>query len=777
MHAQAATDCRSQHQLNLRLLRFTASPQREEPVMLAQDLLAAKRPVDALQVVEAAMERDPDDSDLLLTLGVALFRSGEVEWARRVLVKAVSADEEWAEPWRWLGETLIEAGDRDRGVQALIRAQALDGSDSQVAQILRRLARQDEVGAQIARFFARPELVDPALLLQDLIEDERFDDATKVLGIALADEDDDPDLLLLKGRVERARGQLEAAKDSFERATELDPGWAEAWTELEELYLEGGDEDGAREVARHRQAAQQQAEEHARAASIARENQRAAKRVAEERRAAAEAAAEEKRAADAGAVVQLTTKLTTVRDEKASAEELSARDRITIDTDGAMDALIEMQIEVQLDSFDEEAAEDSIEMHIEVQLDGLDDAIALEAHAQAQAAAQAAQAEAEAEAEALAEAEAEILARTEAAAREDARAQAREEARARVEAELEARIIDEQAAEAARACEAAKATAQKEAFERAFNQAELEARKRAAEAKVLKLEAEARARADKEQAQRRAKIASERADVVASIRLAREAAFKQARVEAERRVAGSEEPSTEDLEAAANARAAVEAAALARRKAVREAEARARVRAEKERWEAAATARAEEAEELRQKARQAAAAQKRWEATASSREAAGQRALSLAIKFVDDARKRAAAAAAAESINVDSDDGAVFELSTLKQAAPEAVFELCRPVFTGAGIASAEPGNIDAMLDHLLDELLEELGQEPGGDTLPGMPLAGTCDGDGGVGMTQADQSLRLRGEGAVPYQPTSSSGFLAAQTQPGITAPVDATV
>lgn len=772
MHAQAASNCRSQHQLNLRLLRFAASPQREEPVMLAQDLLAAKRPVDALQVVEAAMDRDPDDSDLLLTLGVALFRSGELEWARRVLVQAVSADEEWAEPWRWLGETLIEAGDRDRGVQALIRAQSLDGSDAQVAQILRRVARQDEVGTRIARFYARPELVDPALLLQDLIEDERFDDATKVLGIALADEDDDPDLLLLKGRVERARGQLEDAKNSFERATELDPGWAEAWTELEELHLEAGDEDGAREVARHRQGAKQQAEEQARAASIARETKRATKRVAEGKRAAAETAADEKLTAekaeakttatekhgtDAGAVVQLTPKQPTVSDETASTKELSALNRITHDTDGVMEPLIEMQIEVQLDSFDEEATADSIEMHIEVELDGLDEAVALEAKAKA---------------EAEAEAEAEILIQAEAAALEAARVQAREKARARVEAELEARIINEQAAEAARAREAAKAVAQEEAFERAFRQAELEARKRAAEAKVLKLEAEARAQADKDQAQRRAKVAAERADVVASIRLAREAAFKQAKVEAERRVAGSDEPSTEDLEAAAKARAAVEAAALARRKAVREAEARGRVRAEKERWEAAAAARAEEAEELRQKARQAAAAQKRWEATASSREAAGQRALSLAIKFVDDARKRAAAAA---SINVEPDEGVVFELSTLKAAAPEAAFELNRPVFTGAANTMAEPGNIDAMLDHLLDELLEELGEEPGSDTLPGMPLAGACDG--GIGMTQADQGLRLRGEGAVPYQPTSSSGFLAGQTQPGITAPVDATV
>ncbi len=723
--------------------------------MLAQDLLAAKRPVDALQVVEAAMERDPDDTDLLLTLGVALFRSGELEWARRVLVKAVSADEEWAEPWRWLGETLIEAGDRDRGVQALIRAQSLDGSDAQVSQILRRVARQDEVGSRIARFFARPELVDPALLLQDLIEDERFDDATQVLGVALADEDDDPDLLLLKGRVERARGELEAARNSFERATELDPGWAEAWTELEELHLETGDEDGAREVARHHQAAKRQAEEEARTASIARESKRSAKRAAGEKRAAAKTAAEEKRGAEPSAVEKLTAKKTTAKEEMEGTKELSALSRITSDTDGAMDALIEMQIEVQLDSFDEEIAEDLIEMHIEVELDALDDVAAVQATAESEAAA-----------------EAEMLIQAEAAAREGARVQAREKARARVEAELEARIIGEKAAEAVRALEAAKAITQEEAFERAFRQAELEARKRAAEAKVLKLEAEARAQANKEQAQRRAKIAAERADVVASIRLAREAAFKQARVEAERRVAGSEEPSTEDLEAAARARSAVEAAASARRKAVREAEARARVRAEKERWEAAAAARAEEAEALRQKARQAAAAQKRWEATASSREAAGQRALSLAIKFVDDARKRAAAAA---SINIESDEGAVFELSRLKQAAPEAVFEFSRPVFTGAAKAMEKPGNIDAMLDHLLDELLEELGDEHDSDTLPGMPLAGACDG--GVGMTQAEQGLRLRGEGAVPYQPTSSSGFLAAQTQPGITAPVDATV
>jgi len=307
MHAQATSDCRSQHQLNLRLLRFTASPQREEPVMLAQDLLAAQRPVDALEVVETAMERDPEDADLLLTLGVALLKSDELKWARRVLTQAVSADPEWAEPWRWLGEALLKSEDQERAIRALQKAQALDGTDQSVAKLLKSITRWDELSRRLRRYFSRPELVDPALLLQDLLEDGRLEEAEEVLAIALAEDDDDPDLLLLRSRVERARGDFDAARSSLSRATELDPGWEEAWHDLEGLLVEMGEDDAARSVALTAKEAERAAMEEALAERVAREKALAVQK--------AHAARQQQAQRDAERAVQ------TIAEEEARAEE------------------------------------------------------------------------------------------------------------------------------------------------------------------------------------------------------------------------------------------------------------------------------------------------------------------------------------------------------------------------------------------------------------------------------------------------------------------------
>ncbi len=648
MYVQATPDCRSQHQLNLRLLRYTASPHREEPVMLAQDLLAARRAVDALEVVETAMEREPDDADLLLTLGVALLESGELEWARRVLIQAVQAESEWAEPWRWLGETLLKIGDRARAMRTLAKAKALDGKDPAIDKLLKSVERWDEITRRLRRFLERPELVDPALLLQDLLDDGRIDEADEVLEVALAEDEEDPDLLLLRSRVERRRGKYEEARASLRRATELDPGWEEAWSDLESLLIEMGDEDGARQVALAAKEAEREALEEALAERVARE-----KRLAEQRARAEEARRARRRAEEESA--------------KAAAEAEKGRQ---LDESRKMQTVLARAAR-EADEAGKKAAKEAL----------------LRATADARAA----------------------------AARRAAEEKARKDAETQAERERLAR-------ESARLAEERRK--KEEAFERAWQEAEKEARERIAK---MRAEKEARDAKRREAEQRQAERSALEAELAEGLRRARQAIWQQAKVEAERRIRESEAPSPRDVETAAMARAREELEAEARREAQAKAEERARLEAER----AAAAEEARLRAEALERARVAARQQQIWEASSEARKAAAGRALALAAKMAEEAQKKTAETGPASSADVNEP---VFELHALRPFAAPKVSE--------------------AEVDEMLDDLLFALEERGGGDTLPGMPAPGELDG--GVGMRQSSVGLRLRDDGAVPYQPAA---------------------
>ena len=66
------------HALNVRVLRFRHSPHREDPALLAQELLELGRHEDALELLEMALAREPGDADLELLRGRALLGAGGV---------------------------------------------------------------------------------------------------------------------------------------------------------------------------------------------------------------------------------------------------------------------------------------------------------------------------------------------------------------------------------------------------------------------------------------------------------------------------------------------------------------------------------------------------------------------------------------------------------------------------------------------------------------------------------------------------------------------------
>jgi Flp pilus assembly protein TadD len=328
MGVPVSTDFGRQHQLNLRVLRFQTNPEVEEPVMLAQDLLAVGRPEDAIEVVDFAIQRDPNDADLIMTLGVALLKSGEHEWARRILTKAVTADPEWIEPWRWLGEALLRADDLGRAGRVLARAKALGDEDAELTELLSRVRRLERLRTRALSYLNDPNADEPALLGQELLAAFRVEEAALVVAAALRSDADDPDLLVLAGRIERARGNVSAARRSLARAAQIDPMWDEAWSDLEELFEEEGDREGAARLAHARRAAESKAQADMDAEAETRtEAKQAAKLAAkladEAARAEAKAtiAAAIKAKADADAIVKANAAKTKAAvDAKARAE-------------------------------------------------------------------------------------------------------------------------------------------------------------------------------------------------------------------------------------------------------------------------------------------------------------------------------------------------------------------------------------------------------------------------------------------------------------------------
>jgi hypothetical protein len=398
MHPPHLTAGRRFHQLNLRVLRFHAGTDREEPVMLARDLLAANLASDALDVIDAAIDRDPEDADLVLTLGITLLVSDELEWAKRVLTKAVLADPEWAEPWRWLGDALLRGADFERAGRVLARARALGNEDPAVGTLLALARRTEALLARVERFLANEGFEEPSLFARELIAAERLGEAKMVLDAALAADEEDPDLLVARAELEQASGDLEAARRSLVRATRADPEWEEAWHSLEALLRKAGDDRAANAVAE--------------AAQIERDQRKARVRAEAAVRAAAKKKTDEEALVRARAEAEARAKEKVARElERARSE---ARERAESEARAKAEAEARARAEAEACERAEAEARERAEA---------------EARERAES-----EARAKAEAEARERAEAEARGKAEARARAEATRQARAEAKARLDA-------------------------------------------------------------------------------------------------------------------------------------------------------------------------------------------------------------------------------------------------------------------------------------------------------------------------------------------------------
>lgn len=197
---------RGDHTLNVRMLWFRGRVEREEPAMLALDLLSQERADDALDVALAALERSPRDPELLLVAARAHLMRGEILVARDVCIEAAREGKDWAEAFAWLARILTREGRSTKAAEVAERAVLLGATDRDLAIIEgpRRAARL--LTERTRAFLLNPDRDEPALLSLALEAAGRVNEALTVIELGLRRDPGDEDLMTLTRRL---RGVVE----------------------------------------------------------------------------------------------------------------------------------------------------------------------------------------------------------------------------------------------------------------------------------------------------------------------------------------------------------------------------------------------------------------------------------------------------------------------------------------------------------------------------------------------------------------------------------------
>ena len=136
--------------LDRRVLRFLnpvgeGAGQVEGALELAHDLVEAGRCEEALDVTSMALEKCPNDGQLLIIAARAWLGRGDLIWAQLLLIDAVQALPKSPEPLRWLAELLLKRGMPERASRVARMAIGFDADDPQLVPLLERAERLTDV--------------------------------------------------------------------------------------------------------------------------------------------------------------------------------------------------------------------------------------------------------------------------------------------------------------------------------------------------------------------------------------------------------------------------------------------------------------------------------------------------------------------------------------------------------------------------------------------------------------------------------------------------------
>ncbi len=159
--------------LDARLLRYRNDPSSESAAELAESLIEADRPVEAIEVLGRPLTAQPKNGELLVLAGRAWMGRGDLLRAQKVLLQAARVLGDEPSAFRWLGEVLLKRGDPDRASKVLARAVALGAGGPEIDALRDRAERLGRLADSI----------------EDEFEDEMEDAPT--IERQLPDDDDD----------------------------------------------------------------------------------------------------------------------------------------------------------------------------------------------------------------------------------------------------------------------------------------------------------------------------------------------------------------------------------------------------------------------------------------------------------------------------------------------------------------------------------------------------------------------------------------------------------
>lgn len=202
--------------------------------MLAQALAAAGKPEEAVQELEEARTRAPDNLELAFALGSGYLKMGKLEPAEK-LFAAVLAGRPIPQTHILIGRTYADFGDYDRARAELEKALRQDPRVKRAHYYLGRIIVMDEGPVHLDQAIAefRKELAvdpkDPVTSLHlgmALVEDRRAAEALPVLEVANAAPSPRAEGFYYQGRALQMLHRPGDALAAFEKALELAPGQA-----------------------------------------------------------------------------------------------------------------------------------------------------------------------------------------------------------------------------------------------------------------------------------------------------------------------------------------------------------------------------------------------------------------------------------------------------------------------------------------------------------------------------------------------------------------------
>ena len=242
----------------------------------------------------SALKLRPDDASALMGLGNAYLKSGQTEEAVPLLARAANVEPKSYEPRFLLASAYNAMARYAEAVTECDEALRLGGSDPEVyyhlARAYRGLGRKEDERAALERFSAlrsqsnrqtemRREAARLIDLAKPLVDTGRLPDAITLLEKAYTLDRQNPQVVFrlaglyydvqqqqaarryareaiaivpsewtyhyLLGLVEKASGNLDAARDSFETTTRLNPSAADSFNQLGNLAIARDDFTGA----------------------------------------------------------------------------------------------------------------------------------------------------------------------------------------------------------------------------------------------------------------------------------------------------------------------------------------------------------------------------------------------------------------------------------------------------------------------------------------------------------------------------------------------------